>query len=133
MGDSPQPLFVSSVEGHHVTRYGTGTLIGAEVDLQHPGNLRFDTAKVVMIPAAEYAAHKREYDHLLETGSLERRTPGEYRLYQERLTTALDAAAAKAKAEAKKSAEEADAKAKSAADKAAKEQAEIEAITEERE
>jgi len=86
-------LYVSSVEGHHVTRYGTGTLIGATVDLEHPGNLRWDTEKIVAIPEAEYLAFKREYDVLLEDDALKKRTAEEYAAYQAAIHAAIESAA----------------------------------------
>jgi hypothetical protein len=117
MADTSKPLYCSAVAGHHVTRYGTRTLIGAEIDLQHPGNIRWDTNKIVVIPAAEYELHRLEYDRLLADGALKRRTAAEYKTAQAAVEKAFDDAAAKAKDEAEK----AERKANEAAEKAAAE------------
>jgi len=115
-------LYVSAVAGHHVTRYGTTTLIGATVDLDHPGNLRFDPDFVAAIPLAEYLAYKREYDRLIADGALKKRTPEEFDAFIKARAAAIDKAAAEAKekaeAEAKK-VEEEKAKAEAAKSKAA--------------
>ena len=76
-------LYVSAVEGHHVTRYGTGTAIGTAHDLDAPGNLRWDTEKIVAIPEAEYAAYRREYDGHLAAKELRKRTAEEYAAAQQ--------------------------------------------------
>ena len=60
--ESIPSIYVSCVAGHHVTRYGTHTLIGARPDPTAEGNLTFDEAMIVRIPAPEYAAYRREYD-----------------------------------------------------------------------
>jgi hypothetical protein len=73
MDDLAIALHVSSVEGHLVFRPATRVLIGAEVDLSAPGNIQWNTAKIVAIPAAEYAEHRSDYDRFLRDGALVRR------------------------------------------------------------
>jgi hypothetical protein len=81
-------LFVSSVEGHAVTRYGTtksiggvpspGLLIGAERDPGNPNKVTWDTNQVVHIPEHEARIFAREYARALRDGALVKRTEGEY-------------------------------------------------------
>jgi hypothetical protein len=112
-------LFVSAVAGHHVTRFGSSTLIGAEVDLEHPGNIRWDEKKVVAIPEAEYQAYRVEYDRLIADGALVRRDAKDYEVYLSARDKALDEANAKRLADdaAAKKKVEADAKAAAAKSK----------------
>lgn len=89
-----EDLYVSCVGGHHVTRYGTQTLIGVRPDPSVEGNLAFDEAMVVRIPAGEYSTYRREYDDLIAQGALLKRTAEEYDEYQAERETAINAAAA---------------------------------------
>lgn len=71
-------LFVSSVEGHLVSRHGTGLLIGADRDPVKPTEVTWDTERVVKIPAAERASYSREYGRALRDGALKARTREEF-------------------------------------------------------
>lgn len=75
-------LYVSSVEGCPVTRFGTRTLIGATRSAQSPSVVSFETEKVVAIPFAEYERFQREYDRALGNGSLKARKPAEWEQQQ---------------------------------------------------
>ena len=104
---TPFARFLSSVEGHLVSRYGSATaktaptLIGARrthaelVDgLSGQASIEW-TDEIVSLTAAEAAAYKQEYDSAVREGALVERTEAEY-LEQ------ADAAQAKAVAAAKK-------------------------------
>lgn len=93
-------LYVSSKAGHHVTRYGTGTLIGAEIDLSHPGNIRWNEQSIVAIPEAEYLAYKAEYDAVIAVGALAKRSAGDYQAFLAARDAKIEADAAKTKAAA---------------------------------
>ncbi len=110
MGNLAIGLYASCVPGHHVTRYGTTTLIGAVVDLDHPGNLRFDPDAIVAIPENEYAVFRREYDRLLTDGALKKRSAEEYEAYQASRAAALDKAAEDAAAKEEDKAKSAESK-----------------------
>lgn len=69
-------LFVSSIEGSVVTRYGTRTFIGAE---RSAGGLSWQTDRVIAIPHDEYRKFRREYDRALRDKSLRVRTETEWR------------------------------------------------------
>ncbi len=71
-------LFVSSVQDHPVTRFGTRTIIGATRSSKTPTVVTFDTSAIVAIPIEEYERFSREYDRALGNGSLERRKPAEW-------------------------------------------------------
>lgn len=64
-------LFVSSVEGALVTRYGSRTLIGAT---RTPTSIEWDTELITAIPTDEYERFRREYDRALRDGSLVERS-----------------------------------------------------------
>lgn len=68
-------LFVSSVEEHLVTRYGTRTFIGAERD---KNGIKWNTKAIVAIPHDEYRRYRREYDRALRDKSLTPRTEAEW-------------------------------------------------------
>lgn len=78
-GKFDQPLYVSSVEGAVVPRYGTAitgkknTTIGVIWDPKVQG-LVWNTEAVTLIPASEYRRHVKEYDRALKEGSLKRRS-----------------------------------------------------------
>lgn len=78
--DTSQPLYVSIRDGALVARYtlsgASGGYIGAErgegrAYVWHP-------ERIVMIPAAEVAAHRTPYVQALAAGNLVRRTAEEY-------------------------------------------------------
>lgn len=83
-------LFVSSVEGHAVTRFGTRppSLIGATRTTKPAGNkphywsgdssITWDTKTIVPIPTTEYARYRSEYDGAIAAKSLVRRTREEW-------------------------------------------------------
>jgi hypothetical protein len=108
MAEKDGPLYVSAVEGHHVTRFGTSTLIGCAIDLSHPGNIRWDEQAVVAIPFAEYMAFKQEYDRLVADGALVKKSATEYEAFLKARDEAIETAAKEAEAKAK--AEEAERK-----------------------
>lgn len=74
--------FVSSVEGHLVTRYGTfpRSNIGADRTIADDGTvtLTWDTKRVNPISNAEYARYKREYDTALAEKALTERSAEDY-------------------------------------------------------
>ena len=86
-------LFVSSVEGHAVTRYGTtryargipspGLLIGAERDPREPTKITWFPNVIVHIPENEVASYSREYARAIREGALKKRTEAEYAQQQE--------------------------------------------------
>jgi hypothetical protein len=81
-------LYVSSVAGHLVTRFGTtqrlggvpspGLLIGAERDRTDPTKVTWDESKIVHIPEPEASTYVREYQRAIRYGELRRRTEVEY-------------------------------------------------------
>ena len=113
---SPFALFVSSVEGHVVSRYGaTGPTrapeaIGARRTATGSGWVwAWDTAAIASLTHAEVAAFGREYTAAIRAGALRERTAQEFEAYtaSQRATAdkvAKDAAAAKASAEKKSAA-----------------------------
>lgn len=104
MAEQDGALYVSAVEGHHVTRYGTPTLIGCEIDLAHPGNIRWNEQAIVRIPELEYLTYKREYDRLVEDGALVKQSAEDYEAFLELRDDKIEADA-EAAAEAAKAAE----------------------------
>lgn len=71
-------LFVSCVEGSLVTRYGTGTFIGAERRADDPRQVDFHPDQVIAIPDDEFRKYRREYLRALREGSLRQRTEAEW-------------------------------------------------------
>ncbi|AUX31927.1 MULTISPECIES: hypothetical protein [Sorangium] len=73
-------LFVSSVEGSLVSRFGTGrgSYIGATRDIKDPTLITWDVNRIIPIPASEYARFRRAYDKAIKDGSLKLRTREEY-------------------------------------------------------
>jgi hypothetical protein len=73
-------LFVSSVQGQPVSRFGTagagsgGVLIGATRNPAEPRKIIYDPAVVVGIPHAEALKYAREYQRAVSDGSLTLRT-----------------------------------------------------------
>ncbi len=72
-------LFVSCVEGSLVTRYGTGTFIGAERRALEPTVVDYHPDIVVAIPHDEFRKYRREYLRAVREGSLVERTEQEWR------------------------------------------------------
>lgn len=107
--DEKGALYVSAVEGHVCTRYGTGGLyIGVTRDQKDPSKLAWDTKAIVFIPPAEASRYLLEYSRDLAAGSLTKRTSDEYaaQVKAEEETAkklADEAAAAAKKLEAEKS------------------------------
>jgi hypothetical protein len=110
MSDAPRDLYVSSVDGHLVSRPGSSVLIGATRDIREPTKVTWDTHHVVKIPEAEVQAYRREYDRALRDKSLQRRDKAEFDAQVKR----EEAQAEKEAAERAKA--EADAKAKADAE-----------------
>lgn len=84
MPESPFALFVSSVPGHLVSRYGSGGAraaepLGAERDAQ--GVVTWHPEQVLALSHAELARFGREYRRALARGSLSARTEAEYRAF----------------------------------------------------
>lgn len=127
-------LFVSCVVGQPVTRYGTGTMIGASRTKDDPTVVQYDPTLIVGIPHAELSKHRRAYDRAIQNGSLSVRTAAEYsaqerqqeeakRVARQKKEERLKAEAeARTKAEAEERAK-AEAEAKAAAEQAAADQA----------
>lgn len=82
-------LLVSCVDGQPVTRFGTGTMIGATRSKLEPTVVVYDPTAVVGIPHDEYRKHQRAYDRALANGSLVERSADEYRA-QERAERVRD-------------------------------------------
>lgn len=74
------PLYVSSVEGHLVSRFGSkfGQTIGAKRSIEKPTEIEWFTDEIVPIPQTEYQSFRREYESAIRAGSLRRRTEAEY-------------------------------------------------------
>lgn len=95
-GSAPKfVLFVSSIEGKLVRRYGTPVQIGAVRECENPDepNLsrqrwryRWQTDQVVAIPEDEFNRYRREYTRALATGALTKRTEAEWRKQNEAAT-----------------------------------------------
>lgn len=123
MSAATEFVYVSCVPGKLVTRFGTGTYIGALV--APSGAASFDPREVVAIPIAEWAKYTREYGRLLRGGDLIERSAQEHEAFVKAQAAAAQKEADDVKAEAgkrealeKKAAEQA-AKEKEAARKAA--------------
>lgn len=71
-------LFVSSVEGQPVTRFGSRVLIGADRDPQHPNKILYRTQEIIAIPRDEAEKYAREYARLIADESLVVRTADEW-------------------------------------------------------
>ena len=69
------PLYVSSVEGQPVGRYGSRGLIGAEYA---PEGIRYDTKRVVAITADELRLHRRAYDRAIRDKTLTVRSHADF-------------------------------------------------------
>jgi hypothetical protein len=84
MGDPADTygLFVSSVEGQPVHRFGTKVLIGADADPAEPRKIRYRTGDIVAIPHAEALRFAREYGRLIEEGALVSRSADDWRKQQ---------------------------------------------------
>ncbi len=84
MNEPQFALYVSSVEGHVVTRFSSHkmgrrpTLIGAIRDHNDPTKITWDTKRIVGIPEAEYTRFGREYNREINAGGLTKRTAKEY-------------------------------------------------------
>jgi hypothetical protein len=78
--DEPKfALYVSSVQGRLVTRYGAGTrnapsYIGARRVSGDPASIEWDTELVVALTVAEVARFAREYERTLGAKALRKRT-----------------------------------------------------------
>ncbi len=95
----PLVLFVSSVQGHAVQRFGThatpggrAKLIGA--DRLDDGSIVWDTARVVGLTAYESAKYRREYARALREKALVPRTRADYEAHLAALKAKTAAAAA---------------------------------------
>jgi len=116
MATAPAPkfaLFVSSVAGKLVRRYGTAVHIGARAEVLNPQEedpsrhrykYRYQTSDIVAIPEAEFARYRREYTRALSDGSLRKRSAQEWQAQIDEATRASEEAA-KSKAEKKKKTE----------------------------
>jgi hypothetical protein len=84
-------LYVSSMEGHLVTRYGAGargapSYIGARREAGDPTQIVWDPELVVALTADEVARHRLEYERELDAKALRRRTEAEFIAQVERET-----------------------------------------------
>lgn len=100
MSDSPKDLYVSSVPGHLVTRFGTGLLIGATRDQKDPSKVTWDEELIVKIPEPEGRAYAKEYARALREKSLKVRTLADFDACNKKLEAASKAEADAAKAAA---------------------------------
>ncbi len=108
-------LFVSCIPGKPVTRFGTGTFIGAHRSAEKVNELVYEPELIVAIPDGEHARHRKAYNRLVAEGDLKVRKPEEWVAQgqrheketeaQQKKATA-EAAGAKAKAEKRPPAEE---------------------------
>jgi hypothetical protein len=79
-----EDLYVSSVNGHAVARFGSGServpnlLIGASRDPLKPTEIAWNEDAVVRIPEAEATRYAREYGEAIEDGALKKRTKAEW-------------------------------------------------------
>lgn len=71
-------LFVSSIEGQPVARFGSDVMIGAERDLADRRVVRYTPDLVVAIPHEEARRYAREYRRAIDDGSLSVRTAAEW-------------------------------------------------------
>ena len=71
-------LFVSSVDGRPVARFGTKVLIGAERDPSNPRKITYRTKDIVPIPLDEAAKYSREYARHIAEGDLVEHTADEW-------------------------------------------------------
>ncbi len=81
MGDpaSAFGLFVSSIEGQPVARFGSGgVMIGAERDLTDRTLVHYTPEVVVAISREEARKYAREYRRAIDSGSLKVRTAAEW-------------------------------------------------------
>lgn len=81
MGDpaSAFGLYVSSIEGQPVARFGSGgVMIGAERDLNDRRVVRYTPDVVVAISHEEARKYAREYRRAIDDGSLKLRTAAEW-------------------------------------------------------
>jgi len=120
MADEPKfALYVSSVPGRLVSRPGSPhSYLGAKVPTPEErqagkGEPSWQPDVVVPILASEYLQFIREWDYLLTSGDLAKRTDADFVAYTKALETTeaertkkLEAEAKKAEAEAKKKAAE---------------------------
>jgi hypothetical protein len=94
-------LYVSSVEGFVVGRFGSGTSLtkGQNIGVYPTtkttvegetvfDGLRWDTDEVVLIPRAEYLAHLKAYDQELSADALKVRTKDDYDAWLKRQAAA---------------------------------------------
>jgi ATPase subunit of ABC transporter with duplicated ATPase domains len=77
-------LYVSSVEGHIVRRFGAppNSYIGAK---RTGKQIAWET-KIVPIPQNEYSRYRAEYDGAIAAGALTKRTAEEYKAQQAKRT-----------------------------------------------
>lgn len=116
------PLYVKPVPGFVVSRFGTASKTSNNVPIGHTrapegGPFVADVDAVMMIPAAEYARFRREYEAAIKNGELLRATAEDF------------GAQRKKQAEAEKKAEEEAAAAQEQAAKASAAPAEALAAT----
>ena len=69
-----QDLYVSSVPGRLVFRFGTSVLIGATRSSENPKQVTWEADKIVRIPAIEARRYAREYGGAFDRGDLKRQT-----------------------------------------------------------
>lgn len=97
-------------KGALVTRFGTGTYLGATVAVVKGATaIDWTEGEVVALPDVEVGKYLREYNQLLLEGSIVESTEDAYKAFHVEREKAVEAEAEKAKAEAAKlEAEEAD-------------------------
>jgi hypothetical protein len=71
-------LFLSSIQGQPVARFGSTVMIGAERDLIDRKAIRYMPELVVAIPTAEARRYAREYRRAIDNGSVTVRTADDW-------------------------------------------------------
>lgn len=83
-------LFVSSVDGCPVARFGTKVLIGA---MRLGSSITYNTKAIIPIPKAEARRYGREYARAIDNGSLRKRSAKAWREQQAKIQTKKRASA----------------------------------------
>lgn len=90
-------VYVSSVEGHHVTRPGSGTravkpgTIGVRWDPKRK-RLVWDTEDVIRIPMGDWQRYRKEYGKAVSSGALTVRTKADFDARQREIARQAEAA-----------------------------------------
>jgi hypothetical protein len=78
------PLYVSSVAGRLVPRFGAGgSYLGAERDPKNASAIKWYPERVLPITAPEFQRFRREYDQAIEDGDLSLRSEDDFNAQRE--------------------------------------------------